>query len=317
MSPAWQTDTHTISMLSRLASIGPSSSIAANYLKGLAPGISRQQIPQAAQRWGRMPAAQQVTRQLTSKSKATITSRSSAWVPPTLAAMHKRIAARADILARRMSSGPQEGMHIGGRSAVASIIATNVLVYFMWQRVDPRFMMQHFTLSADNLRRHGRWHTLITHVFSHRTLDHLVMNMLGLFFFAPAMTAALGAPAFMGAYAAMGVLSGLATLWGNAFAQRVGPPSMWAQRATVSLGASGAVYGVLAYGVCANPTATIYLNFFIPMPAWLFGAGIVGYSAYRSVNADPLDHIGHTAHLSGAIMGGLLFLVTRGRMHRR
>jgi len=237
---------------------------------------------------------------------------SSSW----MYAAHRHVLSRAHNLSRRFSSGPEARMHLGGRSAVASLIATNVLVYFMWQRVDPRFMMQHFTLSADNLRRHGRWHTLITHVFSHRTLDHLIMNMLGLFFFAPAMTAALGAPAFLGAYAGMGVMSGLATLWGNAFAQRVGPPSMWAQRNTVSLGASGAVYGVLAYGVCANPTATIYLNFFIPVPAWLFGAGIVGYSAYRSVAADPLDHIGHTAHLSGAIMGGLLFLATRGRVRR-
>ena len=251
------------------------------------------------------------------KSKSHVTSGSQWRVPLSLSSLHSRVAARAGVLARRVSSsgGPQ-GSLLGGRSAVASIIATNVLVYSMWQTVDPRFMMQHFTLSADNLRRHGRWHTLITHVFSHRTLDHLVMNMLGLFFFAPAITAALGAPAFLGAYASMGVLSGLATLWGNALAQRVGPPSTWAQRASVSLGASGAVYGVLAYGVCANPTATIYLNFFIPVPAWLFGAGIVGYSAYRSVAADPLDHVGHTAHLSGALMGGLLFLATRGRVRR-
>ena len=218
-------------------------------------------------------------------------------------------------------------MSKGGRYAVASIIATNVLVCTMWHHVDIEHMVQHFTLCVDRFQ----WHTLITHAFSHMSLPRLAGSMISLLCVATPMVAALGAPAFLGAYTAMGVLSGVA------FTQREGaaPPVqiikihfaeantngvlMGRDPAETTLGASGAVCGVAAYSMCAAPFARVP---FLPVPLWLLAAGVTAYNAYlfaahtMKLGAFPDALSFHTTHLSGAVMGGLLFLATRGRVRR-
>lgn len=47
-------------------------------------------------------------------------------------------------------------------------------VFVLWNlpMIDKNFMYKNFTLSGDNLS-HGRFHTLLTHGFSHYNLLHL------------------------------------------------------------------------------------------------------------------------------------------------
>lgn len=74
-----------------------------------------------------------------------------------------------------------------------------------------------------------------------------------------------------------------------------------------SLGASGAVSGVLFAGILFDPWAKLYL-FFIPIgiPAFIFGAVYIWYCIYMSKRNQ--DNINHDAHLWGALFG-ILFLI--------
>jgi membrane associated rhomboid family serine protease len=75
-----------------------------------------------------------------------------------------------------------------------------------------------------------------------------------------------------------------------------------------AVGASGAVSAVVFASILIYPVAGIYL-FPIPfaVPAWLFGILYLLYSAYMQKNGH--DHVGHTAHLWGAVFGLVFTLI--------
>ncbi|KAK9106792.1 hypothetical protein Syun_022803 [Stephania yunnanensis] len=62
------------------------------------------------------------------------------------------------------------------------LIAANAAVFMLWRVADPSFMRRNFTISVENFRN-GRIHTLITAAFSHIEIEHLLSNMIGLYFF--------------------------------------------------------------------------------------------------------------------------------------
>lgn len=74
-----------------------------------------------------------------------------------------------------------------------------------------------------------------------------------------------------------------------------------------AVGASGAVSAVVFASILIYPVAGIYL-FPIPfaIPAWIFGILYLVYSAFMQKNGH--DHVGHSAHLWGAVFG-LVFTV--------
>lgn len=58
---------------------------------------------------------------------------------------------------------------------------------------------------------------------------------------------------------------------------------------------------VVIYTICVNPYATIYLYFFIPIPAAIFGVIFVLKDVVGAYYGG--GNIGHAAHLSGAFVG--------------
>jgi len=75
-----------------------------------------------------------------------------------------------------------------------------------------------------------------------------------------------------------------------------------------AVGASGAVSAVVFASILIYPVAGIYL-FPIPfaIPAWIFGILYLVYSAYMQKNGR--DHVGHSAHLWGAVFGLVFTLI--------
>ena len=75
-----------------------------------------------------------------------------------------------------------------------------------------------------------------------------------------------------------------------------------------SIGASGAVSGILFMFIVLNPWAMLGIFFVIPCPAIVAGVLYLIYSSWASKNSR--DHIDHDAHFFGAIIGmGLLLMV--------
>jgi membrane associated rhomboid family serine protease len=144
----------------------------------------------------------------------------------------------------------------------------------------------------------GRWWTVLTHLFLHANLLHLMVNVLALWFIGPAVEQMLGRLRYLVLYFMSGAAGGLLQ---TAFA----PPS------AELVGASGAVCGVLLSFTTAHPEMPLraLLFFILPvsMKARTLGWSIIIVSLVCAV-LRIVPQIGHLAHLGGAVSGALLTL---------
>jgi membrane associated rhomboid family serine protease len=77
------------------------------------------------------------------------------------------------------------------------------------------------------------------------------------------------------------------------------------------LGASGAVFGVLAAFAILFPNQEFMLYFAIPVKAkFLVGAYFI-YEVYQAYQNNPNDQVAHLAHVGGAIAGAIIVLYWR------
>lgn len=146
-------------------------------------------------------------------------------------------------------------------------------------------------------RRHEYWR-LLGYGLVHADFQHLLFNMITLFFFGRAME---------GLYAQH--LGPLGFLWfylGGLLVSIL--PSYLKNRNNAnyrSLGASGAVSAVLFAFILLRPWSMIIV-FVIPVPAILYAVAFLGYSIYMDQRGG--GHINHSAHSWGAAYG-VLFTV--------
>lgn len=142
---------------------------------------------------------------------------------------------------------------------------------------------------------------MVSSAFLHADLGHLFLNMLTLYFFAPAVIAHLGTLSFLLLYFGSLIFGSLLTLLfhKNDYSYR-------------AIGASGAVTGILYSAILLEPESEIGLYFVIWMPAYVFGIAYLLYSIYGMRSKS--DNIGHTAHFGGAIGGYLLTLMKQPEM---
>jgi len=130
--------------------------------------------------------------------------------------------------------------------------------------------------------------TLITYMFLHGGLVHILFNMMTLYFFGPYLEKLIGKKQFVLMYLISGVVAaiGFILFEGNTGAGLVG--------------ASGAVCGVLGAVAILNPNLQVYV-YFIPMKIKYM---IVLYAlvSILLMRGDG-GMIAHAAHLSGIIIG--------------
>ena len=147
------------------------------------------------------------------------------------------------------------------------------------------------------VRHHGKYYTLLTSGFLHANGVHLLMNMLTLFFFGPTLELIVGPYRFVLLYFLCLILSGLPSLYRH----RNNP-------AYATLGASGAVSGILFSYILYLPLSTIFIMYFpVGLPALGFGAMYLLYTLWESRHKR--STINHDAHLAGAISGLLLTIL--------
>jgi membrane associated rhomboid family serine protease len=127
--------------------------------------------------------------------------------------------------------------------------------------------------------------TLVTYMFLHAGVAHLLFNMIGLFFFGPRLESRLGSKGFLWLY----FLSGLG---GAVF-------SLVFARDAAVVGASGAVYGVLLGFAMFWPRERIYIWGILPVEAWLLATLLVFGSLYAGVSPGAGSRTAHFAHLGG------------------
>lgn len=159
-----------------------------------------------------------------------------------------------------------------------------------WAWSNGEIMFKSFFIPTHIKERNEYWRFL-THGFVHADQQHLIFNMITLFFFGPYVervyTLEFGSSKyFFFFYLAALIVSSIPSY----FKHQDNPRYR-------SLGASGAVSAVLISGIIFDPWMLI--NFIIP--GILFAAGYIWYSAKMSKQNS--DNIGHDAHLWGAVFG--------------
>ncbi|XP_022137034.1 RHOMBOID-like protein 12, mitochondrial [Momordica charantia] len=197
---------------------------------------------------------------------------------------------------------------------VLGLIIANVAVFLLWRIADPVFMSRNFTISVENIRS-GRVHTLITSAFSHVEVGHIVSNMIGLYFFGMNIGRVFGSEFLLRLYLA-GAIGGSAFYLVHHLFQASSSKDrpFWGKdpiRAQ-GLGASGAVNAIMLLDIFLFPKSTLYLEFFIPVPAILLGIFLIGKDMLRILEND--SQISGSAHLGGAAVAAIAWArVRRGR----
>jgi membrane associated rhomboid family serine protease len=140
---------------------------------------------------------------------------------------------------------------------------------------------------------------LITYQFMHGSFTHILFNMFALWMFGIEIENMWGSKKFLYYYLLCGVVAGLFQIILTPLLTGLAAPT---------IGASGAIYGVLiAFGVIF-PNRYIFLYFFIPIKAkYLITFMILLEFFYIS----PDSNIAHLAHLGGALAGLIYILLDK------
>lgn len=195
---------------------------------------------------------------------------------------------------------------------VLGLIIANGAIFLLWGIADEKFMIKNFTVSLDNFKS-GRLHTLITNAFSHVDTWHLVFNMLGLYFFGLNVGRNFGPEFLLKLYLAGAVGGSVFYLMHQAYkAQASKDWRAMIVSKEIAMGASGAVNAIMLLDIFLFPKATIYYNFFIPVPAIFLGIFWIGNDLLRIMEGD--SQISGSAHLGGAAVAALAWArVRKGR----
>lgn len=188
-----------------------------------------------------------------------------------------------------------------------NLLIINVLVFLAQYIVGP----MNYPYEIDGIALYGglrffldpnfHFYQLFTYMFLHGGFAHLFFNMFALWMFGRVMENVWGPRKFLFYYLVCGLGAGII--------QEV--VQLLTLSASFTIGASGAVYGILlAFGM-TFPNERIFI-FPIPVPIkakWF----VIGYAAlelFSSISSS-MDGVAHVAHLGGMLFGLLLILYWR------
>ena len=183
----------------------------------------------------------------------------------------------------------------------------------------------HFFMASD-----FQPYQLLTYMFMHGNFSHLFFNMFALWMFGNTLENIWGWKRFLIYYLLCGVGAGLIqegvqyieyvtslsqyeTV--NMGGGHIVPMSQYLNYMT-TVGASGAIYGLLVAFGMMFPNSMIYLYFFVPIKAKWF---VIGYAVIELLNGLGAsgDQVAHFAHLGGMLVGLIIILIwkKKGRLY--
>jgi membrane associated rhomboid family serine protease len=206
----------------------------------------------------------------------------------------------------RYPSGASYSFGPGGLTpAVKVLIVTNVILFVINVIVGDMMTMRLGLSPQAVFEQLALWQPF-TYMFLHSThgISHILINMLALWMFGSELERTWGTRFFVKYYLITGVGAAATSLLLSAFI-----PGIYY---SVTVGASGAIYGLLlGYGMYF-PTRPIYLYFIFPIQARYF-VMIVGAIAFFSALSGPGGGVADSAHLGGLVVGYLYLKSLRAR----
>jgi membrane associated rhomboid family serine protease len=180
--------------------------------------------------------------------------------------------------------------------AVKALIWANI-AGFLATWIAPRLTLQLGLSPAAVLEHLAVWQPA-TYMFLHAGLFHLVFNMLALWMFGTELERFWGTRAFIKYYAVTG-LGAAATMIVLALLPFDFSTRMYG---SVTVGASGAIYGLLLAYAMRFPDRPIYMYMLFPVPAKYF-VMIIGAITFLLSVSDAGGGVAHVAHLGGLVVG--------------
>lgn len=174
---------------------------------------------------------------------------------------------------------------------VCAFILTGLLMLF-GINIEVDFALYNYRL--DNFH----FYQLITHMFLHGGLLHILFNMIGLVTIAPLVESYYGKNKFLLFY----LFSGL----GAAFAQM-----FFVDSPIPMVGASGALFGMFMIYAILSPNSKLMI---IPIPIGIKAKYLISFFLgleFLLFILNPNDHVAHMAHIGGALTGAALYLLDR------
>lgn len=206
--------------------------------------------------------------------------------------------------------------------AVLNLIIINVLVYLAQMVtgngtetniVNDLFALHHYKSA------YFKPHQLVTYMFMHGGFFHLFFNMFSLWMFGTVVEKSWGPKKFLVFYFICGIVSGITQLGSYAhdfwqYDHNILSPEMQQEyaaglRALVTVGASGAIMGVLvAFGYLFPNTELFIMPIPFPIKAKWAITGMIALDVFGGVVKVQGDNIAHFAHIGGALTGLVLVL---------
>ena len=198
-------------------------------------------------------------------------------------------------VAARKAQRQARGRPLGGTGRITvtkALVAANVLVYLLAVASSSGGFTPSDQFIVDwglygPFIAEGEWWRMVTAAFLHANLIHILFNMLMLWWFGQALEAAVGAWRFAGIYA-------VSALAGSAGALLLAPE-------TFTVGASGAVFGILGAGLVLER-----------QQIWVFGGSALGVVVLNVVFSFLIARISIGGHIGGLVGGALAVLVLSG-----
>lgn len=174
---------------------------------------------------------------------------------------------------------------------LAIILLLIDVMIFIIQNIISGFTDAFILLSSDVAAR--PW-TIVTSMFLHGSVSHLFYNMFSLGLFGSMLEKLIGSKKFIAAYFSSGIVAGIAAAFFY----------------DASLGASGAIFGLLGYLAVIRPKMMIW-TYGAPMPMFVavFFWVLINFSGFFFPT-----NIAVAAHLGGLFFGALLGFFNRKKL---
>lgn len=193
-------------------------------------------------------------------------------------------------MAYRVSYRGYRGFSLG---PVGFLIIAN-LILFIVTFIRPELIGW---LGLSRLSFPAYWWTIVTNLFVHDGIWHILANMLTLYFFGSYLTRLAGDRNFLIVYFLGGIL-------GNVVYLLLGP------LLSIAVGASGAVFAVAGALTVLRPKLTVFIiPIPVPIPLWI---AVIGGFLLLSF----MPGVAWQAHLGGLVVGLVAGLLFRRRQRR-
>ncbi|MDE3154986.1 MAG: rhomboid family intramembrane serine protease [Acidobacteriota bacterium] len=184
------------------------------------------------------------------------------------------------------------------------LIWANVVMFVLTYVLFPVLQPYLGLVPALFLDRYFLWQP-VTYLFIHGGFFHIIFNMLVLWMFGVTLERMWGTRFFLKYYFICGIGAAAATIL---FAL---PPLNLISPLTNTIGASGAIYGLLVAYALYFPDQPVYMYFLFPIPMKYFILIIGGIEFFSSFSGAG-QGVAHFAHLGGLAVGYLYLSFLRG-----